>query len=69
MRLDFPAPVQKYTPLNQEYSNVWFDRNSIDIEAPENLESLKSIHKEVDQIVEREIQQLNNTRRLIAGGF
>jgi phospholipase/carboxylesterase len=33
------------------------------------LESLKSIYQDVDQLVEREVQQLSSSRRLIVGGF
>ncbi|KAG5675037.1 hypothetical protein PVAND_004976 [Polypedilum vanderplanki] len=44
----FPtAPVQSYTPLNGEYSNVWFDRKQISIDAQECRKSLSNIYETI----------------------
>lgn len=64
------APVQKYTPLNGEYSNVWFDRKSINIEAQENRKSLAAIYETIQELLKREIDGCGiPAKRVIVGGF
>lgn len=64
------APVQKYTPMGGEYSNVWFDRKSISIDALESRKSLSSIYDTVSDMLSREIDGCGiPARRVIVGGF
>lgn len=64
------APVQKYTPMGGEYSNVWFDRKSISIDALENRKSLSGIYETVNDMLTREIEGHGiPARRVVVGGF
>lgn len=63
------APVQRYTPLNNEYSNVWFDRKQITMEALECRKSLASIYETVNEMIERESSNGISPNRIIVGGF
>lgn len=64
------APVQPYTPLNNELSNVWFDRRAITIQAQENRRSLASIYETVNEMIDRETKFSNIPEsRVIVGGF
>ena len=64
------APVQKYSPMGGEYSNVWFDRNSIAIDALESRKSLASIYETVNEMLTREIDGLGiPAHRVVVGGF
>lgn len=64
------APVQKYTPLDGEYSNVWFDRKSVSIDAQENRKSMASIYDTVNELLKREIEGSGiSARRVVVGGF
>jgi phospholipase/carboxylesterase len=67
----FPtAPVQKYTPMGGEYSNVWFDRKSISIDALESRKSLTSIYETVNDMLTREIEGSGiSAKRVVVGGF
>ncbi|XP_055847557.1 lysophospholipase-like protein 1 [Episyrphus balteatus] len=75
--LDFPhikliyptAPLQPYTPLNGELSNVWFDRRSITIDAKENRKSLASIYETVHELINEEEKLGIPPERIIVGGF
>jgi phospholipase/carboxylesterase len=64
------APVQRYTPLNGEYSNVWFDRKSISIDALECRKSMATIYETVNEMLRREIDGCGiAANRVIVGGF
>lgn len=64
------APVQKYTPLEGEYSNVWFDRKSVSYEAHECRKSLSSIYETINEMLRREIDGCGvSARRVVVGGF
>lgn len=64
------APVQRYTPLNGELSNVWFDRKSISIDAMECRKSLASIYETVNEMLIREIDGCGiQANRVVVGGF
>lgn len=64
------APVQKYTPLGGEYSNVWFDRKLVTQDAQENRKSLASIYETINEILKREIEGCGiPARRVVVGGF
>lgn len=66
----FPtAPVQPYTPLNGENSNVWFDRKAVNIIAQESRRSMASIYETVGEIIRREINLGVKPERIIVGGF
>lgn len=70
IRFIFPtAPLQPYTPLNGELSNVWFDRRSISIEVKENRKSLAAIYLSVNELIRSEIDQGISPTRIIIGGF
>lgn len=62
--------MQKYTPMNGEYSNVWFDRKSISIEAQENRKSMATIYETIKELLTREIDGCGiPAKRIIVGGF
>lgn len=64
------APVQKYTPLGGEYSNVWFDRKAVTQGAQECQKSLSNIYETVNEILKREIDGCGlPARRIVVGGF
>lgn len=64
------APVQKYTPLEGEYSNVWFDRKSVTYEAHECRKSLSTIYDTINEMLRREIDGCGvQARRIVVGGF
>lgn len=64
------APVQKYTPLEGEYSNVWFDRKSVSYEAHECRKSLSAIYETINEMLRREIDGCGlPARRVVVGGF
>jgi phospholipase/carboxylesterase len=64
------APVQKYTPMGGEYSNVWFDRKSISIEALECRKSMATIYETVNEIIKRETEGCGiPAKRVVVGGF
>lgn len=71
MKFIYPtAPVQKYTPMNGEHSNVWFDRKSVTIESQENRKSLSSIYETVNELLKREIEGFGiPSHRVVVGGF
>lgn len=50
-------------------SNVWFDRESISITAPENRQSLEEINVKVHEMINTEISQGIPVNRIIVGGF
>lgn len=62
------APVQPYTPLNGELSNVWFDRKSVTIQAKECRRSLATIYETVNEMIARETREIPLSR-VIVGGF
>lgn len=56
--------------MNGEYSNVWFDRKSVTIEALENRKSMSSIYETVNELLKREIDGCGiPARRVVVGGF
>ncbi|XP_055903048.1 lysophospholipase-like protein 1 [Eupeodes corollae] len=63
------APLQPYTPLEGELSNVWFDRRSITIDARENRKSLASIYETVHELINEEENLGIPAERIIVGGF
>lgn len=62
------APVQPYTPLGNELSNVWFDRKQITIQAKECRRSLATIYETVNEMIARETREVPENR-VIVGGF
>ncbi|EDV93856.1 lysophospholipase-like protein 1 [Drosophila grimshawi] len=70
IRIVYPtAPVQKYTPLNGQLSNVWFDRRSINIAAMESKKSMSQCYNIVQQLIQNEVDQGIPLNRIIVGGF
>lgn len=66
----FPtAPVQAYTPMDGQLSNVWFDRKEITIEAKESRSSLAKIYESVNELIRNEVQKGIPLSRIIVGGF
>ncbi|XP_037828557.1 lysophospholipase-like protein 1 [Lucilia sericata] len=63
------APFKPYTPLGGQMSNVWFDRQTISIEAPENRQSLEDIYEKVNEMINEEVSQGVPVNRIIVGGF
>ncbi|CAD7089069.1 unnamed protein product [Hermetia illucens] len=63
------APVQRYTPLDGELSNVWFDRASISIDAKESRQSLESIYETANELIKNEIDEGIPASRIVVGGF
>ncbi|XP_075991240.1 lysophospholipase-like protein 1 [Anticarsia gemmatalis] len=70
IKVMFPtAPLQPYTPAGGQLSHVWFDRADISIDAPEKLESISSIEKEVRNLIKQENEDGIPSERIIVGGF
>ncbi|XP_039968455.1 lysophospholipase-like protein 1 isoform X1 [Bactrocera tryoni] len=63
------APVQPYTPLSGQLSNVWFDRRAISIKALENRESLSLMYKKMNDLIQNEVDLGVLPNRIIIGGF
>lgn len=63
------APLQPYTPMDGQLSNVWFDRKSISIEAKDKRKSLAEIYESVHELLNEEIQLGIPPERIIVGGF
>ncbi|BFF91671.1 lysophospholipase-like protein 1 [Drosophila madeirensis] len=63
------APMQKYTPLNGQESNVWFDRRSVNIAAQESKKSMSQCYETVHQLIEGEVTKGIPANRIIVGGF
>ncbi|XP_073819910.1 lysophospholipase-like protein 1 [Musca autumnalis] len=63
------APLQPYTPNGGQLSNVWFDRDSISINAPENRCSVEEIYCPINKIIEEEVGNGIPLNRIIVGGF
>lgn len=63
------APMQPYTPLGGELSNVWFDRRSVSIDARESRKSMSQIYETVHELISEELAQGIPPSRIIVGGF
>lgn len=61
------APLQPYTPAGGMMSNVWFDRADITPDAPEKLDSLASIEKEVKNLIKKEHLNGIESKRIVVG--
>lgn len=70
IRVLYPtAPLQPYTPLDGQLSNVWFDREKISIQAPENRKSMSNIYKSIKELINNEVAQKIPINRIMVGGF
>jgi phospholipase/carboxylesterase len=55
IKVVFPqAPLQPYTPLDGDESNVWFDRLAISAQVPEHSDSVERIGVDVKNLIKRE---------------
>lgn len=63
------APLQPYTPNGGNLSNVWFDRSSISVNAPENGKSLAEIYESLNELLHEEVKLGIPMNRIIVGGF
>ncbi|XP_078035014.1 lysophospholipase-like protein 1 isoform X2 [Augochlora pura] len=63
------APAQPYTPIHGMHSNVWFDRKTIDINAPEQLDSIDQICKNVVELIDTEVAQGIPHENIAVSGF
>ncbi|XP_058129899.1 lysophospholipase-like protein 1 [Anopheles ziemanni] len=63
------APVQPYTPMGGENSNVWFNRKRIEMDCPEIRTSLASIYDTVNELLVREMATGTPLDRIVVGGF
>lgn len=63
------APKQKYTPLDGELSNVWFDRKSVNIAASESKKSMSQCYDAVNQLIDEEVASGIPLNRIVVGGF
>lgn len=70
LRVIFPtAPLQPYTPLDGALSHVWFDRDKISIDVPENRESMSKIYDSMKELINNEVSQRIPINRIMVGGF
>lgn len=68
IKVMFPtAPLQPYTPNGGFMSNVWFDRTSVNPDAPEKLDSMRKIETEVKQLIKNENDAGIPNNRIIVG--
>lgn len=63
------APLQPYTPLEGERSHVWFDRQSITPDAPEDRQSMEQIYDHMSELIKEEGSLGIPPNRIIFGGF
>uniref|UniRef100_A0A1A9ZM90 palmitoyl-protein hydrolase n=1 Tax=Glossina pallidipes TaxID=7398 RepID=A0A1A9ZM90_GLOPL len=63
------APLQPYTPLNGQMSNVWFDRRTISIDAFECRKSMAEIYEDIHEMINAEVSAGVPLDRIIIGGF
>ncbi|CAD6994791.1 unnamed protein product [Ceratitis capitata] len=63
------APLQPYTPLSGEQSNVWFDRRAISIDVLENRKSISQIYDKINDIINNEAELGITSNRIVVGGF
>ncbi|XP_017103213.2 lysophospholipase-like protein 1 [Drosophila bipectinata] len=63
------APLQKYTPLDGQLSNVWFDRKSVNIAAQESKKSMSRCYDSVNKLIDEEVANGIPLNRIIVGGF
>ncbi|XP_076657017.1 lysophospholipase-like protein 1 isoform X2 [Halictus rubicundus] len=63
------APAQPYTPNNGMLSNVWFDRKSIHINVPEELDSVNSMCKTVLELMDAEVSKGIPYENIAVAGF
>lgn len=59
----------RYTPLNGEHSNVWFDRKQISIDALESRKSMAAMYETVKEMLTRESEGCGiPINRIVVGG-
>ncbi|XP_029052546.1 lysophospholipase-like protein 1 isoform X1 [Osmia bicornis bicornis] len=63
------APAQPYTPNNGTLSNVWYDRANISINAPEMVESVDSMCKTIQELINKEVSNGIPHDRIAVAGF
>lgn len=63
------APLQPYTPMDGQLSNVWFDRKAVSIDAKDKRKSLSEIYESVHELLNEEIKSGIPVERIIVGGF
>ncbi|KAG7164132.1 lysophospholipase-like protein 1 [Homarus americanus] len=70
IRILYPtSPLRPYTPSNGYLQHVWFNRHSISLEAPEDLTTIEPMAEEINNLIDQEIQQGIDVKRIILGGF
>ncbi|KAF5287578.1 hypothetical protein FQA39_LY15855 [Lamprigera yunnana] len=66
----FPtAPLRKYTPWGGLIGNTWFDRISIQLNVPEDTESINSTSIAINQLIQEEVERGVSLNNIILGGF
>ncbi|KAK9293977.1 hypothetical protein QLX08_011270 [Tetragonisca angustula] len=63
------APLQPYVPLNGMHSHVWFNRQSISIDAQEDTESINSMCTTIIELIDKEISDGIPDNRIVLAGF
>lgn len=63
------APLQPYSPVGGQMSNVWFDRAGINPNVPEKLDSIAKMEAEVKNLIKNENDAGIPTNRIIIGKY
>ncbi|XP_043917358.1 lysophospholipase-like protein 1 [Protopterus annectens] len=70
IRVVYPtAPARPYTPMNENLSNVWFNRYNLLNDSTEHIETIDSMGRILTNFVEQEVQSGIPLNRIIIGGF
>lgn len=68
LKVIFPtAPLRPYTPLNGEFSNVWFDRYAITASVSEHLSTVEDIGETVKDLIKEENNLGIPNNRIVVG--
>ncbi|XP_045592210.1 lysophospholipase-like protein 1 isoform X2 [Procambarus clarkii] len=70
IRILYPtAPLIPYTPSAGCLRHVWFNRHSISLAAPEDLTTIEPIAEEINKLIDKEVKEGIDVKRIILGGF
>ncbi|XP_063605356.1 lysophospholipase-like protein 1 [Penaeus indicus] len=66
IRVVYPtSPERPYTPCNGKIQRVWFDRQAVDISAPEDVSSIKPMAEELNRLIDKEVSLGIDVKRIV----
>lgn len=70
IRVVYPtSPERPYTPSNGLLQRVWFDRQAVDINAAEDVSTIKPMAEELNKLIDKEVSLGIDIKRIVVGGF